>query len=233
MTFPSLLHPQSTAHPSTNVNDRIKRFYIDEVVPKITKRVKRTTAPVDGGSSTWDARDDGNYGSAATRDIEALQSLSRRIHYGMFVSESKFRSAPWDFIPHILAQPPNTDALAGLITKPAVEAALLVRLGNKAQIYGQELDAQGRLRRPSVSAAAGSGLTPTSGGEPAAATPAEGDDPQRVDVQDIVDLYRDYVIPLTKDVEVDYLVHRLDGVEQEQIDAWMNQGEKERQRQGA
>jgi chorismate mutase len=39
-----------------------------------------------------------------------------------------------------------------------------------------------------------------------------------------VGLYRDWVIPLTKDVEVDYLVHRLDGVPQAQIDAWMNGG---------
>ena len=27
-------------------------------------------------------RDDSNYGSSATRDIECLQALSRRIHYG-------------------------------------------------------------------------------------------------------------------------------------------------------
>lgn len=26
--------------------------------------------------------DDGNYGSAATRDVEALQAISRRIHFG-------------------------------------------------------------------------------------------------------------------------------------------------------
>ena len=28
------------------------------------------------------ARDDGNYGSSATRDVEVLQALSRRIHFG-------------------------------------------------------------------------------------------------------------------------------------------------------
>lgn len=27
-------------------------------------------------------RDDNNYGSSATKDIECLQALSRRIHYG-------------------------------------------------------------------------------------------------------------------------------------------------------
>jgi chorismate mutase len=116
----------------------------------------------------------------------------------MFVSESKFREAPHDFIPHILASPPNKEALAGLITKPAVEAALLVRLGNKANIYGQELDAQGKP-------------LPNDAGR-------EG----KIDTNEVVGLYRDWVIPLTKDVEVDYLVHRLDGVPQAQIDAWMN-----------
>jgi chorismate mutase len=104
----------------------------------------------------------------------------------MFVSESKFREAPHKFIPHILAQPPNTEALAGLITKPAVEAALLIRLGNKAEIYGQELDPQGKLRKKGE----------TQDG-------AAGNDAEtRLDTDEVVALYRDWVIPLTKDVEV-------------------------------
>lgn len=107
----------------------------------------------------------------------------------MFVSESKFREAPHAFIPHILASPPNADALAALITKPAVEAALLVRLGNKANIYGQELDPQGRLR------------------------PADeaGGAPSKIDTQEVVGLYRDWVIPLTKDVEVRSALERGSG----------------------
>lgn len=104
----------------------------------------------------------------------------------MFVSESKFREAPHKFIPHILAQPPNTEALAGLITKPAVEAALLVRLGNKAEIYGQELDPQGKLRKAPGEDAKG----------------LDGDAETRLDTAEVVALYRDWVIPLTKDVEV-------------------------------
>lgn len=40
--------------------------------------------------------DDGNYGSAATLDVLALQALSKRIHYGKFVAEAKFRcGAGW------------------------------------------------------------------------------------------------------------------------------------------
>ncbi|KAJ9110774.1 hypothetical protein QFC20_002815 [Naganishia adeliensis] len=196
-SYPSLLHPESAAHPSTNANARIQGFYVNKIAPAITKKVK-----VSAGNAE---RDDGNYGSSATRDVEVLQALSRRIHFGMFVSESKFREAPHKFIPHILAQPPNTEALAGLITKPAVEAALLVRLGNKAEIYGQELDPQGKLRKKGE----------TQDGV------AGNDAETRLDTDEVVALYRDWVIPLTKDVEVDYLIHRLDGVPQSQVDAWM------------
>lgn len=94
---------------------------------------------------------------------------------GMFVSESKFRSDPAAFIPHI--QNPNEDALAALITKPAVEAALLKRLAKKAEFYGQELDAAGNPK------------------------PTRKED-LKIDVDEVVSLYRDYIIPLTKDVEV-------------------------------
>ncbi len=49
-------------------------------------------------------KDHGNYGSSATRDVEVLQAVSRRIHFGepfggrlltpgMFVSEPKFQSS--------------------------------------------------------------------------------------------------------------------------------------------
>jgi hypothetical protein len=85
--------------------------------------------------------------------------------------------------------------------RSAVEAALLVRLGNKARLFGAELDAQGNLK---------------------------GEDQRgegRIKTDEVVKLYRDWVIPLTKDVEVDYLEHRLEGVGQSQIDEWMRAGE--------
>ncbi|BEI83724.1 hypothetical protein CcaverHIS002_0403280 [Cutaneotrichosporon cavernicola] len=177
MDFPPLLHVPAASHPSVNVNDSILDFYVRHIVPGITKD-----------------KDDGNYGSSATRDVEVLQALSRRIHFGMFVSESKFQSAPADFIPHILANPPNKDALAALITKPAVEARLLARLANKAKVYGCEMDADGHVIEDTAT---------------------------RIDIKAVVALYHDWVIPLTKEVEVDYLVHRLDEVPQSQIDEWM------------
>jgi len=99
----------------------------------------------------------------------------------MFVSESKFLSAPHDFIPHILSSPPNTSALTSLIYKPEVEARLLVRLENKARLYGGEMDADGRV----------------------VVVPDEEMGMRgKIDIREIVDMYKDYVIPLTKDVEV-------------------------------
>lgn len=93
----------------------------------------------------------------------------------MFVSESKFRSDPAAFIGPI--QSKDRKALEDLITKPAVEAALLVRLASKAKVYGQDLN---------------SGI-------------AEN---RKIDEDVAVRLYRDFVIPLTKVVEVDYLIKR-------------------------
>ncbi|OWZ73348.1 chorismate mutase [Cryptococcus neoformans] len=188
--FPTLLYEPASTHPSVNVNSRILRFYVEHIVPGITG----------AGKGKTESEDDGNYGSSATRDVEVLQALSRRIHFGMFVSESKFLAAPHNFIPHILASPPITEALAGLITKPAVEAKLLVRLANKARVYGCEMDVDGRLIEV-----------------PDEEMGARG----KIDLASVVGMYKDWVIPLTKDVEVDYLIHRLDGVPQSQIDDWM------------
>lgn len=109
----------------------------------------------------------------------------------MFVSESKFRAEPASFIPHILN--PNREALASLITKPAVEAALLVRLAEKAKVYGQDMD------RPS-------------------ANTEEREKERKIEVDTVVRIYKTFVIPLTKEVEVDYLLTRLEGMSREAIE---------------
>jgi chorismate mutase len=177
--------------------------------------------------------DDGNYGSAATLDVEVLQAISKRVHYGMyshgcyqdiqfmptqkrcpgkFVSESKFIDKPSAFIPHI--QNPNRSALEALITKPEVELKLLHRLRKKAATYAQDFAPDGETLKDS--AVNGS---------------------SKIDVDGVVDLYESYIIPLTKEIEVndthilaqllslnfgnhqvDYLLHRLDGLTQDEID---------------
>lgn len=70
LNYPSLLYPNSV-----NVNPTILSFYIEQVVPTITKTVTAQLGM---------ENDDGNYGSAGTRDIECLQAISRRIHCGAF-----------------------------------------------------------------------------------------------------------------------------------------------------
>lgn len=70
-TYPTLLYLPAATHPSVNVNPRILDFYVKHIVPAITSGPNRLA-------------DDGNYGSAATRDVEVLQALSRRIHFGAY-----------------------------------------------------------------------------------------------------------------------------------------------------
>ena len=65
LDYPPVLHANNI-----NINRSIYDLYINEVVPRITAN-----------------GDDGNYGSSATRDVEVLQNLSRRIHLGMFSME--------------------------------------------------------------------------------------------------------------------------------------------------
>lgn len=108
------------------------------------------------------------------KPLVELESKALTPSAGMFVSESKFREHPADFVPHILT--PNPRALEQLITKPAVEEALLRRLERKALWYGRELDASGE--------------------------PGPSPDKTRIEIDQVVRLYRDYIIPLTKDVEV-------------------------------
>ncbi|KAF4617285.1 hypothetical protein D9613_006115 [Agrocybe pediades] len=196
LDFPAILHPNKV-----NANPSILSFYINAIVPRITRRstlslaAKKRAAGIIGSE---EFEDDGNYGSAATLDVEVLQSISKRVHYGKFVSESKFQENPAAFIPHILN--PNRQALEALITKPAVEQKLLVRLHKKASTYAQDIVLDGDA--PSGNAVNGK-LSSSTG---------------KIDVDGVVDLYESYIIPLTKEVEVDYLLTRLEGLSQDEID---------------
>lgn len=192
LAFPKILHPNTI-----NANPSILSFYTRSIVPRITRRATLALAAIkrsNGIIGDEEYEDDGNYGSAATIDVEVLQAISKRVHYGKFVSESKFLENPAAFIPHILT--PNPVALEALVTKPEVERKLLQRLRKKAAIYAQEFSADG-------DAIVNSHLNGSA----------------KIDVDGVVELYESYIIPLTKEVEVDYLLHRLDGLSQEEIDA--------------
>ncbi|KAI0661930.1 chorismate mutase [Cubamyces menziesii] len=186
---PPILHPNQV-----NVNASILSFYVQHIVPRITRQATLALSAAKraaGISGDDEFEDDGNYGSAAFVDLEVLQAISKRVHYGKFVSESKFRDDPAAFIPHIQAR--NRDALAALITKPEVERKLLQRLRNKANLYAINFSPEGE--------------------------PLDDSATRKIDVDGVVELYEHYIIPLTKEVEVDYLLVRLDGLSQEEIDA--------------
>jgi chorismate mutase len=63
--LPPLKYDEFLFPNDINVNDKIMEIYTNDIVPVICKH-----------------SDDKNYGSSATKDIEALQALSKRIHFG-------------------------------------------------------------------------------------------------------------------------------------------------------
>ncbi|KAI0729615.1 chorismate mutase [Fomitopsis betulina] len=185
--LPQILYPNNI-----NANKSILSFYTRSIVPRITAQATLALAAAKrakGVTGDEEYEDDGNYGSTAVLDVEVLGAISKRVHYGKFVSESKFRADPAAFIPHILN--PNRAALDALITKPEVERKLLQRLRKKAEVYALNFSPEG---------------------EPS------GDAGRKIDVDAIVELYEHYIIPLTKEVEVDYLLVRLEGMSPKEIE---------------
>lgn len=163
--YPSILHENDV-----NVNSEIKDRYITQILPAACKRFNRP----DRGERQE------NYGSAATVDVPLLQALSRRIHFGKFVAESKFLSETERFVKLIKAE--DRDGIAEAITKKAVELKVLERLQLKAETYGKD--------------------------------PASSDSgDSKINVDAVVTMYKEMVIPLTKVVEVEYLMQRLQGTE--------------------
>ncbi|KZT09109.1 chorismate mutase [Laetiporus sulphureus 93-53] len=188
LDIPQILYPNKV-----NANASILSFYTRHIVPRITRQATLILAAAkraQGIIGDDEYEDDGNYGSAAVIDVEVLQAISKRVHYGKFVSESKFRDDPAAFIPHILN--PNRAALDALITKPEVERKLLQRLRKKAELYALNFAPDGQ--------------------------PIDDATTRKIDVDGVVELYEHYIIPLTKEVEVDYLLVRLGGLSKENID---------------
>jgi chorismate mutase len=166
LAYPRVLHPNNVA-----VNDEIKHFWINAFLPAVCS---------DFGGRGDMGESQENYGSAATCDIACLQAISRRIHFGKFVAESKFRSDPALYTRLIKAG--DRDGIAEAITNEAVERKVLDRLRLKVLTYGKD---------------------PTG--------PTEG--PTKIEADQVVKMYKDFIIPLTKRVEVDYLMQRLEPAE--------------------
>ncbi|KAK3721023.1 chorismate mutase aro7 [Vermiconidia calcicola] len=174
LILPPLEYPSVLWRNVVNVNAELKERYINSILPSCCVKPHRA-------ERTEEAQE--NYGSAATADVNCLQSLSRRIHFGKFVAESKFQSNPSLFVP--LIKSGDTQGIDNAITDSNVERKVLERLRLKAEMYGVD---------PSMDVE-----SPT----------------RKVNVEGVVAMYRDHVIPLTKVVEVEYLMQRLRGSEWE------------------
>lgn len=147
LTYPKLLHPNNV-----NINDKIKKAYVEHIIPACCSRSDK--------EDRGEAKE--NYGSAAVADVNCLQALSRRIHFGKFVAEAKFRQEPERFTKMI--QEKDIKGLEDAITKKAVEEQVLKRLELKAKTYGRD---------------------------PSAVEQGEGgDDLDKINVQAVVDMYR-------------------------------------------
>ncbi|KAL5150008.1 Chorismate mutase 1, chloroplastic [Glycine soja] len=126
--------------------------------------------------------DDGNSGSSAVCDVLCLQALSKRIHYGKYVAEAKYQASPDSYKDAIIAQ--DKDKLMELLTYPEVEEAIKRRVDMKTKTYGQELVVTTKEHRT----------------EPV----------YKINPSLVADLYSDWIMPLTKEVQVSYLLRRLD-----------------------
>jgi chorismate mutase len=125
---------------------------------------------------------DGNSGSSALCDTTCLQALSKRIHYGKFVAEAKFQESPEAYMPAIIAQ--DGDLLMQLLTYETVERAIEHRVEAKAKIFGQEVHI----------GVQDNGTAPK----------------YKIKPSLVAELYSNRIMPLTKDVQVAYLLRRLD-----------------------
>ncbi|KAI1919593.1 chorismate mutase aro7 [Ophidiomyces ophidiicola] len=168
LKYPKILHENDV-----NISGMIKSRYVNEILPNAYGKF--------GGKEDRGETQE-NYGSAATCDILCLQALTRRIHFGKFVAESKFQKEPEKFVRLIKAA--DRKGIDDAITNAEVEKKVLERLRLKATTYGKD--------------------------------PANPDDNNsKIDVDAVVSMYQHAVIPMTKVVEVEYLMQRLRGTEWE------------------
>jgi chorismate mutase len=152
--LPELHYPQQVllkGKSAIDVNSEVMRWYVEKIIDRLC---------VPG--------DDEQHGSSVLCDITALQALSRRVHYGKFVAESKFLKDPETYTK--LVHDNNVTGIVDMLTNVEVERRVLRRAFVKASTYGQDITGQS--------------------------------DGYKVEPRLIADIYRDMIIPLTKDVEV-------------------------------
>ncbi|XP_039042748.1 chorismate mutase 1, chloroplastic-like [Hibiscus syriacus] len=163
LTYKQVLHPIAD---KINMNPKVWEIYFKNIVPKLAKE-----------------GEDGNCGSTAVCDAMCLQALSKRIRYGKFVAECKFRDSPEAYQAAIKEQ--DRDGLMNLLKFPKVEESVKKRVEMKTRTYGQEVPVE---------------------------ICKDGDCPTyKINPSLVADLYGEWIMPLTKEkVQVEYLLRRLD-----------------------
>ena len=194
LDYPSLLS-NDPAINDLNWNKILYEKYLNVIVPAISNK-----------------GDDEQYGSTVLADIAALQALSKRIHFGKFVAESKYQSNPDEF--QKLVDDGNADGVMELLTNAKVEEQVLTRARLKATTYGRE------PLMASLPKVEGGDIDDTTSIIAAAAASAvvaaveamkKSEDVHikgKVDPVIIESIYRQLIIPMTKDIEVAYLFLR-------------------------
>ncbi len=123
--LPVLAYAENPLRPNrVNINSRLREVYEGEIVPAICR-----------------PGDDRQYGSSSLCDVTCLQAISKRVHYGKFVAEAKYRENPKGF-GELCRQGDERD-LRERITDPGVERAVLDRVKRKAKTYCRELSRSG------------------------------------------------------------------------------------------
>jgi len=121
LDYPKILHPNDV-----DVNQTIKEKYIHVGLPGMCREF--------GQGDRGEKQE--NYGSTATCDVMCLQAISRRIHFGKFVAESKFQQETERFVK--LIRDNDRDGIYNAIQNDKVEKKVLERLRLKARTYGTD-----------------------------------------------------------------------------------------------
>jgi len=200
LDYPDLLANDPVIN-ALNWNPILYEKYINVIVPAIAAN-----------------GDDEQYGSTCVTDTAALQALSKRIHYGKFVAESKYLSNPEGF--QQLVDAGDAEGVMELLTNAKVEEQVLTRARLKATTYGREpmlssfpmtRDASnGGNDSTSIIAAAAAMAVVAAVEAMQDSTEDNGLDKikGKVDPAIIEAIYRELIIPMTKDIEVAYLFLR-------------------------
>lgn len=177
--LPPINYPKVLASYDKEINHNrdIMKFYVDKIVPEVAC----------GAGEQQE-----NTGSVSVCDIDCLQALSRRIHFGKFVAEAKYQADKPRYIRLILDR--DIKGIEDSITNSAVEEKILARVEDKGQSYGTDPSLRYSQNKQS-----------------------------KVKPQVIPRLYKDHVIPLTKKVEVDYLLRRLEDEDPAVVERYRNE----------